>query len=119
MAARLRAALIHTETGRDLTVAFGLEPGCVDSLIVSRTPEFEQLLDEHERGANICHTGHRSWDGSLLVAVDWSGDTVRLKATDRTYTVNVSAVGEEDLAEAKRVLELMNFDQQFHLAIAR
>lgn len=117
MAVRLRASLITTESDRDLIVGFGLEPGCVDSLIIMRTPEFEQLLDEHERGANITHTGQRSWEGSLLVAVEWSGDTVRLKATDRSYCVDVSGVGEEDIVEVRRILELMNFDGRFSLTM--
>lgn len=117
MATRLRASLITTESGRDLIVGFGLEPDCVDSLIIMRTPEFEQLLDEHERGASISHSARRSEERSLLVAVDWNGDTVRLRATDRTFSVDVHRVDEEDVSEAKRIFELMNFDGRFSLSL--
>lgn len=118
MAATLRALLITNEDdGRDLIVGLGLKPHCVDTLIIMRTPEFEQLLDEHERGATVTHTADPSSEGSLVVAVDWVGSRVRIRAIDRTFTVDVSGVDAEEIAEAKRILELMNFDQRFTLAI--
>lgn len=117
MPVKLRASLITSEDGRDLIVGFGLMPHGVDSLIVMRTPEFEQLKEEYERGATVTHTAVPSSEGSLVVAIDWAGSAVRIRSIDRTYTVDVSAVDEDDLAEARRILELMNFDQRFTLAI--
>jgi len=49
---------MNNEEGDDLIVSFAIEcsePGDVKSLILLRTPEFEFILDEDERGVSVSH----------------------------------------------------------------
>jgi hypothetical protein len=57
------------EEGNDLIVSFaieGSEPGDVKSLILLRTPKFEFILDEDERGVSVSHDDEPEVENNLL-----------------------------------------------------
>src|SRR5690348_13875873 len=103
----LRATLITSEEDRELSVSFGLEPSATQSLPLLRSPQYEHLLADEDRGATIAHSGDPHPVLSYIKSVTWRGDTIEIASTLRNYTVDMSKVEAADIAEAKRVLALM------------
>ncbi len=114
----LRATLVTSEDDLDLIVSFGLEPSAAQSLTLLRSPQYEHLLADEDRGTTIAHSGDPHPEPSYIKSVDWLGDTIEIVSTLRNYTVDVSKVEAADIADAKRVLALMNKDGRFSCSIA-
>ena len=114
----LRVTLITTEDDSDLVVSFGLEPSSAESLTVLRSPQYEHHLADEDRGPTIARTYDPSPEPLCLTAVDWVGDTLRFEATNRKYTLDVSNVDAVEIADAKRILRLMNSDGRFKCNVA-
>jgi len=88
-------------------VAAGDFPGDILSLTLLRTPKYESILDPDERGVSV------SWeeDDEMLLAVELSGDRVKLDTTRRKFTLDVSHVDDLELRRMRKVLQKMNFDK--------
>jgi hypothetical protein len=114
----LRVTLITTEDNPDLVVSFGLEPNAAESLTLLRSPQYEHLLADEGRGATIARSSDPSPGTFFLAAVDWVEDTIRIEATNRKYTLDVSKVDDVEIADAKRILRLMNSDGRFKCNVA-
>jgi hypothetical protein len=113
-----RVNFITTERGDDLIVSFAVAagdfPGDILSLTLLRTPKYEFILDPDERGVSV------SWEededeNELLLAVEHSGDVVKLNTTTREFTLDISRVAHEDLSRMRKVLHRMNFDRAIQL----
>jgi len=52
----------------------------------------------------------------MLVALRWGARLVSLKSNVREVLLDISAVDPQEIAEAKSLLEKMNFDQCFQLS---
>jgi hypothetical protein len=114
----LRVTLISTEDDSDLVVSFGLEPSAATSLTVMRSPQYEHLLADEDRGATIARSSDPSPEPLFLASVDWVGDTLHIKAANRKYTLDPSKVDALEIADAKRILRLMNSDARFKCNVA-
>jgi hypothetical protein len=114
----LRVTLITIEDDPDLVVSFGLEPGASESLTLLRSPQYEHLLADEDRGTTIAQSSDPSPETLFLSAVDWVEDTLRIQAANRQYTLDVSKVDEVEIADAKRILRLMNSDGRFKCNVA-
>jgi len=114
-----RVDFITNESGDDLIVSFALsqgEPGEIRSLILLRTPKYEFLLDESERGVTFSDEAH--WDEEdWLRSIDFSREIVRIETQRHEYTLDVSGVEARELKQAERILRKMNFDDAFILRI--
>jgi hypothetical protein len=53
-----------------------------------------------------------------LQGIELSETLVRIRTNHRDYELDVQAVDDEELKEAKRILKKMNFDDQFELRIS-
>jgi len=113
-----RVDFITTERGDDLIVSFAINtgdlPGDILSLTLLRTPKYEFILEPDERGVSV------SWEededeNELLLAVERSGDVVKLKTTTRRFILDVSHVDDDDLSRMGKVLHKMNFDMAIQL----
>ena len=113
-----RVDFITTERGDDLIVSFAIAagdfPGDVLSLTLLRTPKYEFILDPNERGISV------SWEededeNELLLAVERSGDVVKLKTTTRQFILDMSHVEDDDLRRMRKVFHKMNFDGAIQL----
>jgi hypothetical protein len=113
-----RVNFITTERGDDLIVSFAIAssdfPGDIFSLTLLRTPKYEFILDPDERGVSV------SWeededDSELLLAVEYSGNVVKLNTTTRKFILDVSHVAHDDLGRMRKVLQKMNFDRAIQL----
>lgn len=97
----------------DFIVGFALGEGAHNSLTLLRTPKFEFLLDDDERGVSVGSGGEASYERELLVSVMWSDRLVEIESTRRRYQLDVTAVDPAEVKEAKAVLRKMNFDRRF------
>jgi len=113
-------SFITTEEGDDLIVSFaipGTDPSDVKSLTLLRTPKYEFILDDAERGVNVFFDDYPDDEVELLEAVEIERHVIQLVTSRRQYTLNVQDVDHEDMKQAKRVLKKMNFDERFGLRI--
>ena len=79
-----RVAFITTEEGDDLIVSFAIEdeePGEVKSLILMRTPKYEFVFYDHERGVNVSHEDFPERGDELLRRIRLSSDVVTIEST--------------------------------------
>ena len=115
-----KAICMTLEDGEDLIVSFAIpidEQGDVKSLILLRTPQYEFALEESERGVMVSHDDFPDEADDLLKELKIVGDVVTIATGRRTYTIGIKDVEAEEIAEAKRILEKMNFDGRFTLTI--
>ena len=115
-----RVAFITTQAGDDLIVSFAVEagePGEVMSLTLLRTPKYEFVFDDSERGVNVSYEGNRDDDGELLTAFEYEANKATVVTQRREYSLDLSRVDRKELNRALRVLEKMNFDKRFMLRI--
>ena len=98
---------------KDLIVSFAMGDQAENSLTLLRTPVFESILDEDERGVSV---GTGSADGSerqLLISIHFTHETVSVETTGSSYLLSTRMVNSKEIAEAKAVLRKMNFDNRF------
>jgi hypothetical protein len=103
---------------KNLLVSFAMGEHADTSLTLLRTPVYEVLLEEDERGVSVGTGQSDSEDRQLLMSIAFSKDTVLVKTTGKDYLLSVRSVDEEELAEARLVLNKMNFDQRFTITDA-
>ena len=109
---------LSVEEGDDLVVSFALGEHASTSLTLLRTPKYEFILPEEERGVCVDSGGGGSDERELLVAVHWSSEFVSLKSTRREYKLDIRAVEADEIIKAKAVLTKMNFDRRFQVTHA-
>lgn len=111
---------LTVEEGGDLIVAFAItrqEPGDINSLILLRTPKYESLLPDDERGVSVSHESFPEVEDERLRRISLGREVVEIDSTRRRYTLDVSRVEAEELDLARQVLERMNFDNRFTLEV--
>jgi hypothetical protein len=106
---------ITVEDGDDLIVSFPLDEYATESLTLLRTPKYDSLLPEEERGVSVELGDADEFAEQLLVVAEWGVNTVKIATSVRSYSLNVVAVSAAEIREAKRVLQKMNFDRCFEL----
>lgn len=110
---------INTESGKDLIISFALvatdAPEEIESLTLLRTPMYENLLDENERGVTVSLEDQE--DRDLLQVVDFDKDaaTIKLRTESREYDLDVRKVDLIELERMCTVFRKMNFDQRLQL----
>ncbi len=113
-------SFITTEDGDDLLVSFALEddePGDIVSLLLLRTPKYESLLPEDERGVTVSHEVDFDDEEEYLRRINLAAPITTIESTRRRYELDVSRVDRTELKAARRILAQMNFDQRFVLEV--
>lgn len=116
-----RVSFIRTEEADDLIVAFAIEdaePSEVKSLILLRTPKYEFVLEDHERGVSVSHDDQPEVEDDMLRRISLASDVVTIETTYNRYELDVSRVDKEKLQKAWKILGTMNFDDRFTLELA-
>ena len=115
-------AFISTESGTDLIVSFAVctpeDASEIESLTLLRTPMYEGLLPESERGATVSFEREERGDGvSLLREVKYAAaeKIVTVRSDRSTYELDVRKVGREELTEMCCVLRTMNHDASIRI----
>ena len=116
-------AFITVQTGQDLIVSFAVfqpdDPADVESLTILRTPKYEVILEEWERGAKVSFDRDLEGDETVLLReVFYAPDDkcVTLSTDDRTYKLDVRKVDPRELSAMCRVFRKMNFDSSIQLS---
>lgn len=112
------AAFITTEEGKDLIVSFAIpvdEYEDVKSLTLLRTPKYEFIMDESERGVRVFFDDSPDDEYELLEQVVIEGDVVTITTNYRSYTVSIRDVESKEIEKSRRILKKMNFDRRFEI----
>ncbi|WP_233860317.1 hypothetical protein [Paraburkholderia sp. HD33-4] len=114
-------AFISTENGDDLIVSFAVidpaDPTEIASLTLLRTPKYEHLLGECERGVNVSFERYVEDDEELLEALhlDRKSAVVRLTTSLRNFELDIRKVDEREVKAMREVLTQMNHDGRIRL----
>jgi hypothetical protein len=114
-------AFISTENGDDLIVSFAVidpaDPTEIDSLTLLRTPKYEHLLGDWERGVRVSFERSVEDDDELLeeLHLDGKSAVVRLTTSLRNYELDVRKVDEGEIKAMRNVLVRMNYDRRIRL----
>ncbi len=113
-----RVDFITTESGDDLIVSFAI--GRIDSdeirsLTLMRTPKYEFALDDSERGVSVSDEDREEDDSDLLEEIEFLGDEVRIASRNANYQLDCCRVDAEEVEDAKKILQAMNFDGRFKI----
>lgn len=110
--------LITTEMSDDLIVGFaiGTDRENRKQMILLRTLKYESFLDAEERGVAVSFTGVPDDDDNpdMLQTIGIGSEVLEIVTQNRRYAFNTSNL-DDDMAEVKKVLKRMNFDQSFEL----
>lgn len=115
-------SFITAETGTDLIVAFAVckpdDPMEIETLTVIRTPKFESMLEEWERGARVGFERDQTDDDEMLCEVAYTEAQcqVVLRTTDRTFELDLRRVDPAEIASMCDVFRKMNFDGLFAIS---
>lgn len=114
-------SFITTERGDDIIVSFAIpvtDEFEVKSLTLLRTPKYEFILDESERGVTVSYDEMDDDAVELLEEVEIEGRVVKIKTAGRRYSLSLRDVDNGEIREMKEVLKEMNYDGRFKLRIA-
>lgn len=112
---------ITTERGDDIIVSFAIpvtDEFEVKSLTLLRTPKYEFILDESERGVTVSYDEMDDDAVELLEEVEIEGRVVKIKTAGRRYSLSLRDVDNSEIRQMKEVLKEMNYDGRFKLRIA-
>jgi hypothetical protein len=103
----LQVEFISSEADQDIIVSFAIAPLARNSLTLLRSPQYEHLLPKEERGATVAPLDPTDVATDFLVSVHWLGLHVIVKTQRHEYKLDISAVAENEIAEAKATLRKM------------
>ena len=115
-----RVSFITIEEKDDLIVSFVIEdaePGEIKSLILMRSPKYEFVFEDHERGVNVSHEDRPDVEDDLLRQISLTPDVVTIDSTYNRYELDISRVDKKELEKACTILRRMNFDDRFTLEL--
>ena len=103
------------ENGIDQIVSFALTDSKigVKSLILLRTPKYEPMLDEIERGVSVSLEHQTGDDDRALMVVRLGSKRLTIETDVSKYHLDVSRVDPAELLEMRALIERMNFDDRF------
>src|SRR5438445_18432 len=103
----LHVEFITVDDETDLVVSFALAPAAHRSLTLLRSPQYESLLPECERGVSVSRLDPNDQERDRLRLVQWGKSVVEVRTERHEYKLDVSAVDDDELNEAKAVLRKM------------
>lgn len=102
----------------DLILSFAIwQKGSEDirSLILMRTPKFEVLLDESERGVKVSDEAWLNDEDDMLRKIEFGDDFIKIISSHHQFELDLREVDKEEIDQAKVILKRMNFDNRFEL----
>jgi hypothetical protein len=118
-----RVSFITTEiSDRDLIVSFAVQtpsdPLDSESLTFLRSPAFEFVFDNDERGVSVSFERHRQDEEDRLEEVRYAPKerTVFLKTRKRSYLLDLRKVTPKEVYEMRKTFRKMNFDRRLRLS---
>ncbi|MGB5444530.1 MAG: hypothetical protein WBM99_03400 [Psychromonas sp.] len=102
------------DEGVDLILSFAVydtEPLALESLILMRTPRYERLFDDDQRGVAVSFKNHEQ--SCRLKSVLLGTDFVEITDEKNKYIMDLERVDKEDIHALEEILKKMNFDNRF------
>jgi hypothetical protein len=110
------------EDEKDLIVSFAVDDGkmSVKSLILHRTPVFEAILDEDQRGVNVSMEGEylEEEEYNMLNNIRITNDEIVVQSTFRKYKLDITRVPKSEITDMVKLLKKQNYDNRFTIDIA-
>ena len=112
---------ISVDDQDDLIVSFYIVSedglGAGRSLILLRDRKWESLVTEEEKGVKVSDEGidDGGLDSVFLTKIVLSDSRAAVETTRTRYELDLRRVDPSEVADAKSVLEKMNFDKRFEL----
>ena len=106
----------------DLILSFAVwqpELDDIRSLILLRTPEYEFILDETERGVKVSDEALLDDEDDMLKEFEFGDDFVRIITDHHQFELDLRKVDQEAIEQAKIFLKKMNFDNRFEIRIVK
>ena len=91
----------------------------IKSLILMRTPEYESILDETERGVKVSDEALMDEEDDMLKEIEFSDDFVRIITDHHQFDLDLRKIDKEDIEQAKTFLKKMNIIITFNLTLSR
>jgi hypothetical protein len=113
-------SFISTEAGFDLVLSFAVQDPDnamdIESLILLRTPKFEFVLDDHERGVKVSFERYGD-EEDYLEEVRFSHQdlTLEIKTREHKYELDLRKVDRKELSAMRKLLHKLNFDHRVTL----
>ena len=104
----------------DLILSFAVwqpELDDIRSIILMRTPEFEFLLDESERGVAVSDEIWINEEEDRLNKIELGDNIVKITTNYHQFELDLRKVDKEEVDQAKAILQKMNFDHSFEMLI--
>jgi hypothetical protein len=104
----------------DLILSFAIwqpELEEIRSLILMRTPKYEFILDEAERGVNVSDEAWPDDEDDILKEIEFDDEFVRIITNHHKFELDLRNIDKEEIGQAKTFLERMNFDSRFKMLI--
>ncbi len=104
----------------DLILSFALscERVGVKSLILMRTPLYENMLPTEERGVHATLQGHWHNDQNMLEKIQVNDSLVKITTTEGMCEVDISAIGKAEYKKMVKFVKRLNFDARFKVKMA-
>jgi hypothetical protein len=105
----------------DLILSFAVwqpELDDIRSIILMRTPEFEFLLDESERGVAVSDEIWTNDEEDRLNKIELRDDIIKITTNYHQFELDLRKIDKEEVDQAKAILQKMNFDHSFEMLIA-
>lgn len=111
---------ITTDTGDDLILSLAVqspdEPMEIESLILLRTPRFEFILEEHERGISASFERFGDENDYLEeVKLFEQEKTIQLKTRAHDYNFDLRKLDRNEVEAIGNLLHKMNYDGRIKL----
>lgn len=103
----------------DLIASFAIwEAECDDirSIIMMRTPKYEPILDESERGVRVSDEDWPNDEGDMLKKIEFGDNFVKISTNNHQFDLDLRKVEKDEIKEMIAILEKMNFDNCFELS---
>ena len=105
------------DDGTDQIVSFVLAAGetKIKSLILLRTPKYEAMMDETERGVSVSLEDETGDEVDVLSVVRIKENRVVIVTRASKFDLDVSRVDPAEVSEMKALIWCMNFDDRFRI----
>ena len=90
----------------------------IRSLILMRTPKYEFVFDEGERGVRVSDEAWLHDEDDMLKEIGFGDDLVRIVTNRHQFELDLREVDRKEIKQAKAILKRMNFDNRFEIRIA-
>ena len=91
------------------------DPAAIESLTLIRTPKYEFIFEEHERGVKVSFERDDDDKDDFLRKFEYveADAIVRIQTSSQEYELDVRKVDAGELKKMRRVLRKMNYDPKF------